>query len=186
MRRPDRIWSIEVKRIFRQKRYKKVFGKKASERERHLNGNYALCILYALIMHIMHNWRWVLVLVLIQRGDESRVFSKVVLEELVVIGVGELCWHTVGRHRERASSIVSIALDTRCFVVVAVVLLLLLPQEDINGNSDDHMLVSQVYHSHRLLGWDGIVVFGKEETRFVRHNYRQFSRSINWKRQERI
>ena len=44
-------------RIFRQKRYKKVFRKKASERERHLNGNYALCILYALIMHIMHNWR---------------------------------------------------------------------------------------------------------------------------------
>ena len=50
-RRPDRIWSIEVKRIFRQKRYTKVFGKKASERERHLNGNYALCTHYALLMH---------------------------------------------------------------------------------------------------------------------------------------
>jgi hypothetical protein len=35
----------------RQKMYKKVFGKKASERERFLNGNYALCILFALIMH---------------------------------------------------------------------------------------------------------------------------------------
>ena len=49
--RPDRVWSIEVKRIFRQKRYKKVFGKKASERERHSWINYALCILFALIMH---------------------------------------------------------------------------------------------------------------------------------------
>jgi len=42
---------IEVKRLFRQKRYKKVFEKKASEQERHSWINYALCILFALIMH---------------------------------------------------------------------------------------------------------------------------------------
>ena len=39
------FWSIEVKRIFAKKGTKKSLEKKASERERLLNGNYALCIM---------------------------------------------------------------------------------------------------------------------------------------------
>ena len=50
-RRPDRVLEIEVIRIFAKKGTKKSLEKKASERERLLNGNYALCILFALIMH---------------------------------------------------------------------------------------------------------------------------------------
>ena len=50
-RRPDRVLEYRSEKNLHQKRYKKVFGKKASERERLLNGNYALCILFALIMH---------------------------------------------------------------------------------------------------------------------------------------
>jgi hypothetical protein len=42
MARP--CFGVRSEKNLRQKRYTKVFGKKASERERLLNGNYALCI----------------------------------------------------------------------------------------------------------------------------------------------